>query len=245
MPAFDRLVIVSTGLADPFPILSTLRADPVLSHHLAPGTIVATVDAVNAADQIARRPEMIKQISAADRIVVTKGDRVTPEALDALVYRLAALNPAATVVDVHDRDWDAAWLMVETAGLSPIRAPTDAGDDHAGHPHHRPDPNRHGDTIRSFAVTLDRPIDRTGFGIWLSMLLNRHGHRILRVKGILDLDGEERPVAIHGVQHLVHPPTHMAAWPDGPRSSRLVFIVDGIEEARVGASFEVFAEAAL
>lgn len=74
MPAFDRLVIVSTGLADPFPILSTLRADPVLSHHPALGT----VDAVNAADQIARRPEMAKQISAADRIVVTKGDRVTP-----------------------------------------------------------------------------------------------------------------------------------------------------------------------
>ncbi|CAO4139445.1 cobW domain-containing protein [Methylorubrum extorquens] len=78
MPAFERLLIDSTGLADPFPILSTLRADPVLSHHLAPGTIVATVDAVNAADQIARRPEMTKQISAAHRIVVTTGDRVTP-----------------------------------------------------------------------------------------------------------------------------------------------------------------------
>ncbi|WP_277570422.1 GTP-binding protein [Methylorubrum extorquens] len=78
VPAFDRLVIESTGLAHPFPILSTLRADPVLSHHLAPGTIVATVDAFNAADQITRRPEMTKQISAADRIVVTKGDRVTP-----------------------------------------------------------------------------------------------------------------------------------------------------------------------
>lgn len=240
VPAFDRLVIESTGLADPFPILSTLRADPVLSHHLAPGTIVATVDAFNAADQIARRPEMTKQISAADRIVVTKGDLVTPEVLDALVHRLAALNPAASVVDVHDRDWDAAWLMVETAGLSPIRAPADVGDDHAGHTHHRHDPSRHGATIRSFAVTLDRPIDWTGFGIWLSMLLNRHGHRILRVKGILDLAGEARPVAVHGVQHLVHPPTHMAAWPDGPRTSRLVFIVDGIEEARIRASFEVF-----
>jgi G3E family GTPase len=144
-------------------------------------------------------------------------------------------------VDVHDREWDAAWLMAETAGLSPIRAPTDAGDDHAGHPHHRPDPNWHGATIRSFVVTLDRPIDWTGFGIWLSMLLNRHDHRILRAKGILDLAGEERRGAVHGVQHLVHPPTHMAAWPDGPRSSRLVFIVDAIDQARIRASFEVFA----
>ncbi|KQO89088.1 GTP-binding protein [Methylorubrum extorquens] len=78
MPAFERLVSESTGLADPFPILSTLRADPVLSHHLAPGTIVAIVDAVNVADQITRWPEMTKQISVADRIVVTKGNRVTP-----------------------------------------------------------------------------------------------------------------------------------------------------------------------
>ncbi|MBA9069178.1 G3E family GTPase [Methylobacterium sp. RAS18] len=78
VPAFERLVIESTGLADPFQILSTHRADPVLSHHLAPGTIVATADAFNAPDQIARWPEMAKQISAADRIVVTKGDRVTP-----------------------------------------------------------------------------------------------------------------------------------------------------------------------
>ena len=241
VPAFDRLVIESTGLADPFPILSTLRADPVLSHHLAPGSIVATVDAVNADDQIARRPEMTQQVAAADRIVVTKGDLVGPEARHALVRRLAALNPAASVVDVHDEDWDATWLMVETAGLAPVRMPAEAGEDHAGHAHHRHDPNRHGATIRSFAITLDRRIDWTGFGIWLSMLLNRHGHRILRVKGILDLAGEERPVAVHGVQHLVHPPTHMAAWPDGPRTSRLVFIVDGIEEARIRASFKVFA----
>ncbi|AMB45267.1 GTP-binding protein [Methylobacterium sp. AMS5] len=244
VPAFDRLVIESTGLADPFPILSTLRADPVLSHHLAPGSIVATVDAFNAADQIARRPEMTKQISAADRIVVTKGDLVTPEALDALVHRLAALNPAAAVVDVHGAAWDAAWLMADATGLAPTQEPE--GDHSHSHPdghhgHHRHDPNRHGETIRSFSVTLDRPIDWTGFGIWLSMLLNRHGHRILRVKGILDLAGEARPVAVHGVQHLVHPPTHMAAWSDGPRTSRLVFIVDGIEEARIRASFEVFA----
>jgi G3E family GTPase len=119
---------------------------------------------------------MTKQISAADRIVVTKGDRMTPEARDALVHGLAVMNPAATVVDVHDGDWDAAWLMVEAAGISSAQVPAEAGDDHAGHAHHRRDPK-----------------------------------------------------------------THMAAWPDGPRTSRLVFIVDGIEEARIRASFEVFA----
>ncbi|GGD98817.1 ATP-binding protein [Aureimonas endophytica] len=252
VPAFDRLVIESTGLADPFPILSTVRADPVLSHHFTLGNVVATVDAVNAADQFERRPEMAKQVAAADRIVVTKGDLVAPEAQAALGRHLSALNPAAAVVDVHDAAWDAGWLMVESAETEDHETHHDHhgghhahghedGHGHGGHHHHHGhDPNRHGETIRAFAVTLDRPLDWTGFGIWLSMLLNRHGDRILRVKGILDLVGETRPVAVHGVQHLVHPPTHMAAWPTEQRSSRLVFIVDGLSEPRIRASLAAF-----
>lgn len=244
IPAFDRLVIESTGLADPFPILSTVRADPVLSHHFTLGNVVATVDAVNAADQFARRPEMAKQVASTDRLVVTKGDLVEPQALDMLIRRLVGMNPAAAVVDVHGENWNTGWLMIEASSAIGNRASSAEPHDthpHAHHHRHGHDRNRHGESIHAFAVTLDRPIDWTGFGIWLSMLLNRHGDRILRVKGILDLAGEERPVAIHGVQHLVHPPVHMEAWPEGPRSSRLVFIVDGIAEARIRASLDVFA----
>lgn len=248
VPDFDRLVIESTGLADPFPILSTIRADPVLSHHFTLGNVVTLVDAVNAGEQIARHPESLRQIASADRLVVAKTDLVSPDAVTALVARLGTLNPAAAIVDVHAPDWTAGWLIAEdAAGSDPLaRMPADivVGSDAAsrshGHHAHAHDPNRHGEAIRAFAVTLDRPIDWTAFGIWLTMLLNRHGRSVLRVKGILDLVGEPRPVAVHGVQHLVHPPVHMAGWPSEDRRSRLVFIVDGLSEARIRASLAAF-----
>ncbi|MBC8131192.1 MAG: GTP-binding protein, partial [Rhizobiaceae bacterium] len=255
VPDFDRLVIESTGLADPFPILSTIRADPVLSHHFTLGSVVTLVDAVNAAGQIANRPESVKQIAAADRIILTKTDLVSADAAAALRHRLSAMNPAATVRDVHDAGWTASWLMADATGFRELAAEdgppgtAEAADGvadhdrHHGHDHrpsHGHDPNRHGEGVHAFAVTLDEPLDWTGFGIWLTMLLNRHGGKVLRVKGILDLVGEERPVAVHGVQHLVHPPVHMERWPTEDRRSRIVFIVDGIAEERIRASLAAF-----
>jgi G3E family GTPase len=94
--------------------------------------------------------------------------------------------------------------------------------------------------IRSFAITIDAPLDWTAFGIWLTMLINRHGSRILRVKGILSLKDEANPVAVHGVQHLVHPPQHLRAWPDADHRSKLVFIVDGIEPDQIRRSMAAF-----
>ncbi len=108
------------------------------------------------------------------------------------------------------------------------------------HSHHAHDPNRHGEDVRAFALTFDRPLDWTTFGIWLTMLLHRHGDAVLRVKGILDVAGADAPVAIHGVQHLVHPPVHMSAWPDADRRSRIVFIVQGLEPAAIERSLGMF-----
>jgi G3E family GTPase len=96
-----------------------------------------------------------------------------------------------------------------------------------------PDRNRHDESIHAFTLTFDGSLDWTLFGLWLTMLLNRHGEKVLRVKGMLNVAGTDAPVAIHGVQHLVHPPVHMAAWPDRDRSSRLVFIVDGIDRVLI------------
>ena len=98
----------------------------------------------------------------------------------------------------------------------------------------------HGTHIRSFVVTVEEPIDWTAFGVWLTMLLNRHGDKVLRVKGILNLAGEAAPVAIHGVQHLVHNPVHMTGWPDEDRRSHIVFIVDGIDPDLVRRSLAAF-----
>ena len=112
-----------------------------------------------------------------------------------------------------------------------------------GHAHHH-DVNRHGDDIAAFAILRDQPLDWQAFGLWLSMLLNRHGEKVLRVKGILNIEGEPAPVAIHGVQHLVHPPVHMTHWPDGDRRTRIVFIGQRLDRAAVERSFAVFVEGA-
>lgn len=253
VPAFDRLVVESTGLADPFPILSTLKADPVLRHHFRPGNVVTTVDAVNGLDQIERQPESVRQAAAADRLVITKTDLADEARTARLLRRLGALNPGAAVLSAADapsagdllgRDAMAAatggasaraWFGATFRAEDPHTAPADHG-----HPHGALDRNEHLGRIRSFVVTRDEPIDWTAFGIWLSMLLNRHGDKVLRVKGILNVAGEDLPVAIHGVQHLVHTPVHMAAWPGDDRRSRIVFIVDGLDPATIERSLAAF-----
>lgn len=220
VPAFRRLVVESSGLADPFPILSTVQADPVLRHHFRLGTVVTTVDAVNGIG----RPESVKQVAVADRLVLTKTD-LAPDC-DVLETALRRINPDAPLLRAAEQAIDAAALF-DAAARSPLRALPATPD------------NPHG-TVRAFALAFDGTLDWTMFGVWLTMLLNRHGEKVLRVKGILNVAGTEAPVAVHGVQHLVHPPVHMAAWPDEDRRSRLVFIVDGFEPAAIERSLRAF-----
>ena len=254
IPDFDRIVIESTGLADPFPILSTLRADPVLRHHFQIGAVVTTVDAVNAPGQMEGRVELVKQVASADRILLTKTDLADVAVVRALSSRLSVLNPTAALRDVHDASWSAKWLMTPDQWIStrPIADAmrqewadeVEAPHGHAAEGKHSHSPNRHGDSVQAFSVVAEDEIDWTAFGIWLTMLLNRHGTRILRVKGILNLSGEERPVAVHGVQHLVHSPVHMERW-EGSPCSRLVFIVDGLDPALIRRSFDAFCRTSL
>ena len=217
---FRRLVVESTGLADPFPILSTVQADPVLKHHFRLGNVITTVDAVNGLG----RPESIKQVAVADRLVLTKTDLV--DCADGLVDELRRLNPDAPLSRAAGEEIEAAMLLGGERH-SPLRAFPAATE------------KPHG-AVHGFALTFEGALDWTMFGIWLTMLLNRHGGEVLRVKGILNIEGSDAPVAIHGVQHLVHPPVHMAAWPDEDRRSRLVFVVDGLERGTIERSLEVF-----
>jgi G3E family GTPase len=245
VPPFRRLVVESTGLADPFPILSTVQADPVLKHHFRLGNVIATVDAVNGAAQLARRPESVKQVAVADRLVLTKTDLADASAIEALMTRLRRLNPAAPLWRAAEHALDAAALishdLFAAGGKSAAARRWFAAEVSAApHAHHAHDRSRHGDSIQTFALVFDRPLDWTMFGIWLTMLLNRHGTAVLRVKGILNVEGAATPVAVHGVQHLVHPPIHMAAWPDADRRSRIVFIVDGLERAAIERSLAAF-----
>ena len=248
VPNFRRLVIESTGLADPFPILSTVQADPVLRHHFRLGNVIATVDAVNGAGQLSRQPECTRQVAVADRLVLTKTDLADRKTTKALMARLRRLNPSAPLWRAAEDKLDAAVLLSHDlfalGGKSEIARRWFA-DELAIHSHvhahaHAHDRNRHGDDIHAFSMTFDGPLDWTLFGLWLTMLLYRHGNAVLRVKGILNVEGSPTPVAVHGVQHLVHPPVHMAAWPDDDRHSRLVFVVDGLERATIERSLAAF-----
>jgi G3E family GTPase len=227
VPAFRRVVIESSGLADPFPVLSTLKADLVLRHHFRAGAVIATVDAVNGLSQIERHIESIRQLAVADQLVLTKTDLADLASVTTLLTRVRQINPDAPV----SRAADFYARALFDHGVQTARAfQADDGTTEAIHTAR----------IHSFAVTVSEPMDWTAFGVWLTMLLNRHGDKVLRVKGILNLAGEAAPVAIHGVQHLVHSPVHMTGWPDADRSSRIVFIVDGLDPALIRRSLAAF-----
>jgi G3E family GTPase len=239
VPPFRRLVIESTGLADPFPILSTVQADPVLKHHFCLGNVITAVDGVNGMRQLDTQPESVKQVAVADRLVLTKTDLATADTISSLVERLRRINPLAPLWRSADQDVTAeALLLGSFDGNSVERWMPHFPPAPYGHMHG--DGSRHDDDIRAVALSFDEPIDWTMFGIWLTMLLHRHGNEVLRVKGILNVAEVEAPVAVNGVQHLVHPPRHMTAWPDANRRSRLVFIVKGLAPAAIERSLRAF-----
>lgn len=234
VPAFRRIVVESTGLADPLPVIATITADPVLKHHFRMGAVVTTVDAVNGRDQFARQPESVAQAAVADKIVLTKTDLATAEAVEATIAALRALNPDAPLHHAATDSIDAAALLsgrpALTAALAGFRCIAAS-----------PDPSNHAADVSSFALVFDAPIDWTRFGLWLTMLLQRHGTAILRVKGLLNVAGTDTPVAIHGVQQLVHVPSHLPAWPDPDDCrSRLVFITRGLDPALIERSLQAF-----
>ncbi|MDQ0458023.1 CobW family GTP-binding protein [Rhizobium paknamense] len=235
---FRRIVIESTGLADPFPVLSTLKADPVLRHHLKAGRVITTIDAVNGLGQLDVYEETVRQAAIADCLVITKTDLLTEDTVDPLMARLSAINPDGRFFFAAAPSLDADSLIAEGADLNLDRLQSPSGfyceapipDGGEGHTRR----------ISAFSITVEQRVDWTAFAIWLTMLINRHGAKVLRVKGILHLEGEENPVAVHGVQHLVHPPVHLERPVAEDRRSHLVFIVDGLDCALLKRSFEAF-----
>ena len=251
VPRFDRLAIETTGLADPAPIISTLLAEPVIRHHFRLGNVIVTVDAINGPLHLAQNPESIKQVAVADRIVLTKTDLAAAALAGELKAALVRLNPTAPILEAASDPLAPDDLMAGDV-YDPARRSIEVRrwlDEEAhraaahGLPHGH-DPNRHDRDIRAFCLTFGRPLDWTAFGIWLSMLLHAHGERVLRVKGILNVLGLATPVVIHGVQHVVHPPAHLEAWPSADRRSRIVFIVRGLEPQAIERSLAAFSRQA-
>jgi G3E family GTPase len=227
---FRRVVVETTGLADPAPVLSTLLTEPVLRHHYAVEAVVATVDAVAGAATLERHPESVKQAAVADTLVLTKADAAAPAAVDALEARLRALNPLAPI------------RRVAFGAIAPgdLLRPRDHDLPRAAVRGPLPSDHAHAHDVHAFSVVLDEPLDWDAFAVWLTMLLHSRGLDVLRVKGLLDV-GEPGPVVLDGVQHVVHRPRHLAEWPDDDHRSRIVFITRGVEREAVVRSLEAFA----
>jgi G3E family GTPase len=276
--AFDRVVIETTGLADPAPILHTLMAEPDIVRRYRLDGVVTAVDAATGAATLDAQGESVKQAAVADRIVLTKTDLAGSEALADLSRRLAALNPGARRVtavmgevppeailnaglfDPAKKIPDvAAWLNAEAYGGHDHHHHDDDHHHHDHHHHHGHDEhhrgqsphdvNRHDARIRSFCLTFDAPLHWSAIATWLEMLIVTRGESLLRIKGILDIVGQEKPIAIHGVQHLLHPPAPLPAWPkreDGSedRRSRIVFIVRDLDRRVIEEGLAAFNKAA-
>ncbi len=258
---FRRVLLETTGLADPAPVLHTLMSHPYLLLRYRLDGVVTAVDAVNGEATLDAHQEAVKQAALADRLVLTKTDLATPAQREAIVARLRALNPAAPVLDAAQGEATPERLL--NCGLyDPARKIPDVkkwlaeeayaeahGDHHHGHGHGHDhdhdhahlDRSRHDDHIASFVLTTDQPIPAGTLEMFLELLRANYGAQLLRVKGIVKLaETPETPMVVHGVQHVFHPIARLERWPDEDRRSRLVFITRDLPERTVRELFEAF-----
>ncbi len=258
VPSFERILIETTGLADPAPILHTLMSDQLVTNYFRLDGVIATVDAVNGEDTLNRQFESVKQAAVADRILVTKTDMVNSSTVTSLEMRLNAINPAAPRLWVTNGEVEPDILfnagLFNPASKGPdverwlqdeAYADEQAGenaDDH-GHNHdHQHDVNRHDDHISSFCVTYDEPLRLDALEQWLDTIMMLKGPDLLRIKGIVNVAEIEKPVVIHGVQHVFHPPAVLDAWPSEDRRTRIVFITRDVERETIEDTLKWFSD---
>jgi G3E family GTPase len=283
--AFSRVIIETTGLADPAPVLHVLMTHPYLVMRYRLDGIVTVVDAVNGTATLDAHAEAVKQVAVADRLVLTKTDLIPPPdlgprasrppfdgfapplagdgdkaggtpavpgrvgadrtSLNALRARLHTLNPAAPVLDAARGEADASRIL--NCGLyDPANKIPDVtrwlaveayADSHRHHDHDH-DPNRHDAHIRAFALTTPQAIPAGAFEMFMELVRSLHGPNLLRVKGVVKLaEHPDQPVVVHAVQHLMHPASRLERWPDGDRSTRMVFIVRDTEPRAIAELF--------
>jgi G3E family GTPase len=245
-----RVVIETTGLADPAPILQTLMSDPWLLRQYRLDGVVTLVDAVNGMATLDAQPEALRQAAVADRIVLTKTDLATPGDVAALRERLEALNPIAPILvgEVEASALIDAGPFSADGKLPDIEGWIAATAHHHHHHHHDVnghDVNRHDARIRATCLRFTEPLPWEGLASYLEMLAVTQGQHVLRMKAILNLRGQPGPVVMHGVQHSFHPPQLLDAWPEGDdRSSRIVFILRDLDPDVVEDGLRAFLEAA-
>lgn len=239
VPAFERVIVETTGLADPAPIVHTLMTKSAVTAHYRLDGIVTCADALHGVGQLDDHAEAVKQVAMADRLIVTKSDLAGDAAVADLTQRLRTLNPAAPIATAVLGEVNPAAIL--NAGLFDAKKKrmdvtrwlSDAALSQDEHAH---DVNRHDDSIAAFSVTLDEPVTWAGYAGWTELLREFRGVNLLRVKGLLNVRGEKRPIVIHGVQHVFSPPVRLDGWPNGDRRSRIVFITRDLPRADIEAT---------
>jgi G3E family GTPase len=254
---FDRVVIETSGLADPAPILHAVMSDDALAERLVLAGVVTTVDAVHGVETLERQPESVKQVAVADRLVLTKID-LAAERPVAVLDRLAALNPSAPVLPALFGDIDPArlfdariWDPSKLAGLEhdpekwePVfgKRSCSVNKIEPHHHHGAHDRNRHDERINCFALIRDEPIPAVALTLFLEVLAEHCGADLLRLKGIVAIaESPDRPAVIHGIQHMFHAPAFLERWPSDDRRSRLVFIARDLPRAFADALLDAIA----
>jgi G3E family GTPase len=251
---FRRVILETTGLADPAPVLQTAMAHPYLVMRYRLDGVISVVDALNGAATLDQHVESVKQVAVADRIVLTKTDLLdTPErrrGSEALRTRLRVLNPAAPILDAAANEatpdrllacglYDPDRKIPDVRTWLAAEAYADAG--HAGDHAHHHDVNRHDDRIRAFTLATEAAMPAAMFDMFLELMRSLHGPDLLRLKGIVKLaEAPASPMVIHGVQHILHPAVQLPAWPDGDERTRIVLITRDLEPAAIKRLFDAF-----
>ncbi|MBR0843162.1 GTP-binding protein [Bradyrhizobium liaoningense] len=251
MPPIGRILIETTGLADPVPVLHTLMTAPGVTSRYRIDGVVVTVDAVNALRSLEHHAEAVKQIAVADRILLTKADLAEADTVADVERRIGSINPTVSVTRVNHGCIEPG-IVFEAGLFAPearsrqvanwFAAATAATAAHSHADHHH-DHHAHGSDVTSFSLIVQEPIRWTAFSRWLDYVAALKGDDLLRFKALVNIaDRPQGPVVVHGVQHVLHPPIALDAWPSDDHSSRLVFIVRDIPAEAIERTLARFGE---
>src|SRR5258706_9639267 len=238
VPAFRRVLVETTGLADPLPILEVLAAHPDIPVYYALHSVVTLVDGVNAVGQLEEFRESRRQVAVADRLLITKSDLADAATLAALTAKLDELNADAPRREIDPRRVDPG-ILLGTGFFDIAQGRGDLNEwlREGASARTRGGFVAHTGNVQSFSIRHAGPVTRAGLVLWLDLIAGLKGRDLLRVKGVFNVDGE--PVAVHAVQRIVHEPVPLPAWPDDERASRIVFIPRGIAREAIEKTLDV------
>ena len=242
---FDKVIIETTGLADPVPIIHTLISSIDLQRIYTLDGVITVVDATNGEKTLDLQPEAVKQAALAERIIISKIDLIEKDKEISLENRLRTINPSTKIikssfgkVSISDLiNLDAYDPLSKSRDVKEWLA-AESMDSHHHHDHdHHVNVNRHDENIEAFSMTSDKPVNMMAFGLFKDLLMAQMGPDLLRLKGIINIEGRDRPAVIHGVQHIFHPVHWLEKWPDGERQTKLVFITRNVKKEQIEGFF--------